>query len=247
VHGKEARELGRQVMQTLLRGDCLKAQSLLAPSLDQRIPFSSLDRIGAATGRAPVAQVNDLVQLLATDHTMGGWVVIGGCLGQQLDRDLAGALDRCRGLIVQGAKWYVTDILAERVPGPALLREFSVTLDLLEPWVADENPWVRRALGVAVHHWGKRSRGAVSEVHHAEALLGFIEPLFSEWDWDAVKGIALGLKTIGRFYPEVMTDWLLRQVVFYRKRHRAWMVRKALTYLSPSQTARALGKDTHEA
>jgi hypothetical protein len=114
-------------------------------------------------------------------------------------------------------------------------------LDLLAPWREDANRWVRRTVGVAVHFWAKRSRGE----HAAEAkgLLTFLEPMFEEWNMDAVKGVGWGLKTLGRHYPDLVADWLAQQLVHRQRRHRALMLRKALTYLSDEQRARATARN----
>ena len=161
---------------------------------------------------------------------MGGWVVIAGALGRQLDRDLAGALNRCREFIIAANVWYATDILGERVPGPALVTGFEPALTLLSPWRADPNRWVRRTAGVAVHFWAKRSRGRPECRLQAEALLTFLEPAFEERDPDAVKGVGWGLKTLGRTYPGLVAGWLEEQLRRGR-RPRALVLRKALTYL----------------
>ena len=63
--------------------------------------------------------------------------------------------------------------------------------------------------------------------------------MFEEWDVTAVKGVGWGLKTLGRHYPDLVADWLAEQVVQRQRRHRALMLRKALTYLSDAQRARA--------
>jgi hypothetical protein len=55
---------------------------------------------------------------------------------------------------------------------------------------------------------------------------------------DAVKGVGWGLKTLGRYYPDLVAEWLPRQVI---RRHRALMLRKALTYLSDEQRTRVTG------
>jgi hypothetical protein len=77
----------------------------------------------------------------------------------------------------------------------------------------------------------------------AEALLAFLEPMFDEWDMDAVKGGDWGLKTLGKHYPDLITVWVAEQIVERQHRHRALMLRKALTYLSDEQRARATGED----
>ena len=140
-------------------------------------------------------------------------------------------------LLIAADIWYGTDILGERVPGPALVADFQPSLELLAPWREDSNAWIRRTVGVAVHFWAKRSRG--ERVAEAEALLAFLEPMFEEWEMDAVKGVGWGLKTLGRHYPDLVADWVAQQVVQRQRRHRALMLRKALTYLSDEQRARA--------
>ena len=72
----------------------------------------------------------------------------------------------------------------------------------------------------------------------AQNLLRFLEPMFSEWEMDTVKGIAWGLKTLGRYYPQIVAPWLERQVLEEKREHRAIMLRKALTYLPPKTKSR---------
>jgi hypothetical protein len=158
-----------------------------------------------------------------------------------LDRDLAGALARCRDFVVAADVWHGADTLGEGVAGEALVVHFAPTLDLLAPWRTDPNPWVRRAIGTGAHFWAKRSRGVAELVPQAERLLAFLEPMFEEWDMSAVKGVGWGLKTLGRYYPDLVADWLATRVVPGQRRHRALMLRKALTYLSDAQRARATG------
>jgi len=47
-------------------------------------------------------------------------------------------------------------------PGPALVARFNKALPELSPWRRDENCWVRRMVGVAVHFWAKRSAARLS-------------------------------------------------------------------------------------
>jgi len=238
---KEATDLGRDVSELVNAGRVQQAYALLEPVLAARTPFPISGRIGEIVGAGPVHWVHPFLERVAAGRTQGGWVVIGGALGAQLDRDPGGALARCRGFVIEADVWYATDILGERVPGPALLLDLSATLDRLAKWREDPNRWVRRTLGVAVHFWAKRSRGDGAREPEAAALLAFLEPLFSEWDIDAVKGIGWGLKTLGRYYPDLVADWLREQVVVEGRRHRALMARKAVTYLPQHLRDRGLG------
>jgi hypothetical protein len=238
MNAKQADALGAQVARAVQRGDPDQACALLDPVLAERTPFRFLDRIGRAVGASPLPETNIFLERIAAGRTEGGWVVIGSALGAQRDRDLDGALSRCRTWIAVAGTWYASDILGERVPGPALVDSFEPALDLLAPWRQEPNRWVRRSVGVAVHFWAKRSQGAPELAVQARALLEFLDPLFEEWEMDAVKGIGWGLKTLGRHYPDLVASWLEEQVFQRQRRHRALMLRKAITYLPDQHRAR---------
>jgi hypothetical protein len=251
MKAQEATTLGERIAALVRAGQIPSAYDLLAPVLAKRTPFRLLGRIGEAVGTGNLEdarpehsrRVSAFLDHVAAARTEGGWVVIGCALGRQLDRDLAAAFARCRGFIAAADVWYGADILGERVPGPALVAGFEPALALLAPWREDPNRWVRRAVGVAAHFWAKRSRGAVEHTAKAEALLAFLEPMFEEWDMDAVKGVGWGLKTLGRYYPDMVAEWLAQDILSRPCRYRALMLRKALTYLSDEQRARATGQD----
>ncbi len=152
-----------------------------------------------------------------------------------------GAFARCRAFIVAAGAWYAADILGERVPGPGLVAHFPPALELLAPWREDGNRWVRRTVGISVHFWAKRSRGAADRIAQAQALLNLLEPMFAEWDMDAVKGVGWGLKTLGKYYPDLVANWLAQRVVPGQPRYRTLMLCKALTYLPAGQRARFTG------
>jgi len=240
VKMKEAAQLGRHVSESVSSGRTQQAYALLEPVLTARTRFPILGRIGQQLGVQPLGTVEAFLDRIAAGKTEGGWVVIGAALGVLLAHDLGGALQRCRAFIIDADVWYATDILGERVPGPALLLDLSATLAASSPWREDPSRWVRRAVGVAVHFWAKRSGGDAALEPEATALLAFLEPLFSEWDMDAVKGLGWGLKTLGRYYFALVTAWLTEQVVVRQRRHRALMVRKALTYLPDEPLVHAL-------
>jgi len=238
---KQARELGAHIAELIQAGKGEKAYGLLKPVLAGRTPFRLLEYIGTAVGTATIKTVDSFLERIAAEGAEGGWVVIGSALREHLDRDLAGAHARCRSFITLADVWYATDILAERVPGPALTADFGPALALLKSWRADSNRWVRRAIGVSVHFWAKRSQGAASLTDQAKTLLAFVEPMFEERDRDAVKGIGWGLKTLGRYYPDLVADWLAQQIVDRQRRCRATLLHKALTYLTEEQRSRATG------
>jgi 3-methyladenine DNA glycosylase AlkD len=242
MNTNEARELGADIAACVRARETERAYELLAPVLARRTPFAKLDLIGEAVGREELQPVNAFLEHIGAQKTEGGWVVIAQALNKQLGRDPVGALERCRRYIAAADVWYGADILGERVPGPALVDSFTSALELLASWREDENVWVRRSVGAAVHYWAKRSRGAPELAPQAYALLKFLEPMFEEWEMPAVKGVGWGLKTLGRHYPDLVADWLAQEIIPRERQHRAVMLRKALTYLSDTQRARALGE-----
>ena len=218
-----------------------EAHGRLSPILAGRTPFAMLRHIGAPVGTVGLqASIDEFLDLVAADKTEGGWVIVQSALAPMLDRDMAGAFARCRKYIVAADVWYAADTMGERVPGQALVDHLQPALELLTPWREHEDAWVRRAVGVAVHFWAKRSRGEPGHAARAVELLALLEPMFEEWDMRAVRGVGWGLKTLGRFYPDLVTAWLPGQL---SRRHRRLMVRKALTYLSDEQRAHATGED----
>lgn len=236
----EARELGERIATLVETGQMDEASGLLKPVLFSRIKFEALDRVGETIGVRPLEAVNQFLDQIAVTQTQGVWVIIGSALGQQLDRDMKGAFERCRSFIKAADVWYGTDIIGERVPGPALVASFEPALELLLAWRLDPNRWIRRALGVSAHYWAKRSEGSPQLAPQAQSLLTALEPMFDEWDMDAVKGIGWALKTLGQHYPDLVVDWLSELVMVGQRRHRALMVRKALTHVSEEQRIRAL-------
>lgn len=238
MNAQHADELAKQLAILVRQDRPGDAYALLAPILAERTPFRLLDRIGAAVGVQSIPQVGAFLECIAAAGTEGGWVVMASALRKQIESDLAGALTRARHIVAAADIWYGADIVGERVPGPALVECFNKALPLLEPWREDGNRWVRRTVGVAVHYWAKRSRGAHELGGQAQALLAYLDPLFGEWEMDAVKGVGWGLKTLGRYYPLLVADWLDEQVLVRGRRHRALMRRKAMTYLPEDNCAR---------
>ena len=237
MKAQEARELGARIAALVRDERVVEARSLLSPVLAQRTPFDALRRIGEPVSGRAQEQVDAFLSLIAADRTEGGWVVIQSVLAQMLDRDLAGAFARCRDFIVVADVWYAADTMGEGVVGQALVSHFQPALELLDPWRSDEDAWVRRAVGTAVHYWAKRSRGTAELLPQARVLLAFLEPMFGEWDTTAVKGVGWGLKTMGRHYPGLVADWLPAQV---GRPHRALMLRKAMKGLSEEQRKRVM-------
>jgi hypothetical protein len=234
---QEARELGDRLARLVSLRRYAEAGDLLNPVLLERTPFRLLDAIGERLEDEPSDAVHDFLDRVATQRTMGGWVVIASALRQQSARDLAGTFEHCSSYVIAADVWYATDIFGERLPGPALTAQFEPALALLAPWRQDPNRWMRRIVGVAVHFWAKRSRGAAASLPQARELLDFMAPVFTESDTDAIKGVGWGLKTLGKYYPDLVADWLAQQA---GRPHRALLLRKATVYLPPEFRQRVI-------
>lgn len=238
----EARELGKTIATLVNLKQIEQAYAELAPVLAERTPFKMLRYIGEAVGVGPIEDVNRFMDRVARGRTIGGWVIIGRALVEQMERDLWGVFQRCRGYIIDADVWHAADTLAEQVPGRALVDHFETALQRLMLWSKADNRWVRRAVGVSVHYWAKRSRGEEALRPQAGVLLSLVEPMFDEHNMDAAKGVGWGLKTLGRVYPELMAEWLRTQVRVQGRPYRAVMLNKALTYLSEEQRAFVTGQ-----
>ena len=238
MNAKQADALAQQVSLYIQEGKADAAYELLTLIIADKIPFRYLHRIGKALGAQPLSSVNPLLRRLAGSQTIGAWPIIGTSLAGWFEGNLDEVLTQTRKYIIQGDTWHSTDNLGERVVGPALVQHFDETMQLLVPWRVDENRWVRRSLGTATHLWTKRAKGKPELAANAEILLAFLSPLFEEKEIDAVKGIGWGLKTLGRYYPQPVTIWLVEQAVNQQRLYHATMLRKALTYLSEEERQR---------
>lgn len=158
---------------------------------------------------------------------MGSFVVAGQALIKFLPYDFKEVMEKSKEYIIKGNTWYVCDIIGERSIGYALVEYFEETFPWLEKFLRDENKWVKRSAGVAIHFFSKR---VLNEPEKTKKLLDLIEPFVEEKQSDAVKGIGWGLKTIGRHHPDILAEFLKKQIK-EKKKISKLMMRKALTYL----------------
>ena len=227
---QDAIELGAAVHVYLEQGLEDEAFGLLLPVLGQRISFPRLENIGKAMATDNLGVIEPFLDRIAATQSEGGWVIIAAALQRYLPERLEYVFRRTRDFIIQANVWYACDIFGERIPGTALLQAFDRSLALLAHWREDANPWVRRTVGIAVHYWAKRTKGELRYLSQAHILLQFLEPLLEERDTRALKGIGWGLKTMGRYYPELTARWLEAQLR-QGKQPRTLMVQKTVTYL----------------
>ena len=130
----------------------------------------------------------------------GSSVVAGVLLQCLLPTDLDIALEKGKALIVAGDCWYHCDHLGERVHGHALLTQFGSTLPFIREYTTDPNQWVRRSVGVAAHYATKKGL----EAEAVDTLLRLLLRRANSADYQEQRGIGWGLKTIGKFHPQLL-------------------------------------------
>ena len=230
MNRSEARELAGRCCDLLSAGDVEEALVQLQPVVAARTPFTSLDLTGrmiAGTATTNPAGFAALLDGLAATDALGAWPLIGSALAAAyLPHDTPRAFAAARRYILRAGVWHATDAIGERVLGEGLQVDFDTAHSLLAGWREEADPWLRRAVGVAVHRYTKRERDRPAQVAR---LLDLLAPLFEERETITLKGVGWGLKTIGKFYPDLLVSWLREQLA--SKQPRRLMVRKAVTYL----------------
>ncbi len=235
----EARDLGQAAAGAIALADSSAALAMVMPVIQTRTSFALLDRVGQVIGRKPLAATEPLLASLALSGEMGAWPIIGSVLRRSLSDGFWAPLELAHGFIAAAGLWYATDILAERVAGNALVQDRAAAMQILDPWRPDPVPWVRRAVGVAVHFWAKRCAATACDAD-VLMMLQWLAPMLPERNGDAARGIGWALKTLGRYRPEVTTLWLRDHLLTRNQRPSSIVLRKAVTYLSERQRASVL-------
>jgi len=226
---QQAREAAKECIENINRDDMEALWKVLNPILDAKVPFPLLDEIGKILGEAgkfsPSKYLRVFDEIFAR-RKMGGYVILGQALGRLLDVEFETSLSKAKEYIAKGSKWYVCDIIGERVFGPALVNHFERALPFLEGLTREEDRWLRRSIGVAVHFFAKKRP---KDQDGMRRLLALSSLLIEDHRRDAVKGVGWGLKTIGKHQPRLIEEYL--QEVLKSKRLPKLTLRKATTYL----------------
>jgi 3-methyladenine DNA glycosylase AlkD len=200
------------------------------PLLEKKCPFSKLDLIGKTLGLHLKKKPELLIKgfdMLIESNKMGSYVIVSQGLFQLMPENLDLIMEKSRQYIIYGDKWYVCDIFGERSIGMSLVNHFDITLPWIEKYLQDENKWIRRSAGVSIHFFSKR---ILDQKERTIILLNILEPHIEEKQIDIVKGIGWGLKTIGKYHPDILTEFLISQSSKDKNISKT-MLRKALTYL----------------
>jgi 3-methyladenine DNA glycosylase AlkD len=236
---QELQQLDKLFVDKVFNQEPQAAADVLKPLLNTKCSFAKLDLLGRSIGakaKEHPAIFFSAFDCIVASQAMGGFVVVGEALASILETDFECAMGKTREYIVKGATWYVCDIIGERSIGKGVVTQFDKSLPYLKQFLDDENKWVKRSAGVAVHFFAKRVQ---HDPQKAQVLLELLAPHIEEKQVGIVKGIGWGLKTIGKYYPDIAVSFLIGQLKT-KKKLSAFMMRKALTYLPADRKAEVL-------
>jgi 3-methyladenine DNA glycosylase AlkD len=204
----------------------------LIPTLEKRTSFNMLDIIGEEIGKRVLTNKSKYLEffdLLSGKKLMGGYVVIAKALTVLLQDDCRECFEKVKRYMIEGDEWYVCDIFGERVLGSAIIDYYEKTRPLFQEFIYDDNHWVKRSVGVAAHLFAKKCRGNKRDDKKAAEIVELLTPQICERDIRILKGIGWGLKTLGRYYPELLVPYIKTQIS--SKRISAVIINKCVTYL----------------
>lgn len=152
----------------------------------------------------PQEQQLPFCDALESLNTMGGNVILGIMLQKRLNEHFEESFQKAAQYISNSEEWYVSDIIGERVFGYGLLTNPGNALPLIKNYAFHENNMVQRSTGAGMHYAIKK--GLKKE---------FTKPVFelllskaSIKDYQAKRGIGWAAKTMSKFHPDVVNQYL---------------------------------------
>jgi 3-methyladenine DNA glycosylase AlkD len=173
------------------------------------IPVPVLKSIGKELGKVARKRVDDFVplaRLLWDEYGREGRVVAVVPLGKmelaEPETIIPLLTELCRTCIT----WEDADQLAMNALEPIIRKEPEQWLSTIEPWLADENKWVRRA-GVTVV-----ARLPMKHPAYTAHCLELAERLLLDEDVDVKKATSFAIRLAARGEPAPVRDFLARHV-----------------------------------
>ena len=151
----------------------------------------------------PPKQQIGLTDRIIELHEIGSQVLAGIALQMRLEHDFDGSIAKACAYIQYGNKWYVCDIIGERVLGYALMSNPERTIPLLEQLALHEDKWIVRTVGVATHYAVKKGL----DKHFVESVFQILLTCTNTTDFHTKKGIGWGAKTVARFHPDIISRY----------------------------------------
>jgi 3-methyladenine DNA glycosylase AlkD len=186
-----------------IRADLREKQETVGTSVQ------ALDAIGKEVGKVARKQVKDfvpLMRLLWEDYGREGKGLIVRPLGEM---ELAApetivplVMELCRTCVT----WEDADRLAMYALEPIVREHPEVWLDALEPWLIDENKWLRR-VGVTV-----AGRLAMKYSAYTARCLELAERMLFDDEVDVKKAVSFAIRLCARGEVTLVRDFLARHV-----------------------------------
>ncbi len=230
----ELQKLLAPCLLALQQEDLGSALALLEQNiLNQKVKFPLLELAGRELHQQ-LAERDQLVfcDRLAALHSEGGNVIIGMILQCRIPADLQQSITKAAEYIAAGEKWYVSDIIGERVSGWALWKHPAPTLAMLSELSRHPSIWVLRSIGSAVHFATKRGLEAPSVVRAFEILLR----LANHKEKQVKTGIGWAAKTAVKFHPQLAE--LYREEIQNQAATGQWFRSKVKTGLARYEYAK---------
>lgn len=193
-------------------------------------PVPVLRAIGTEIGKPAHKRVSDflpLCTLLWDAYGREGRVIAVYPLGKMELVEPATIIPLLGELCRSCVTWEDADQLAMRALEPIVRQDPESWLPALEPWLADENKWLRRA-GVTV-----AGRLPMKHLEYSERCLALSERLLLDPETDVKRAVSFAIRLTARGSVPAVRDFLARHVP-PADPAAAWVLCDAIRSMTPS-------------
>lgn len=173
------------------------------------VPVPVLTEIGKAIGKAASKRVNDfmpLVHCLWDSHGREGRIVSVHALGPMELADPDVIVPLVYALARTCLAWEDCDNLAMRALEPIVRKKPAEWLQRIEPWLADENKWVRRAFITVV------ARLPMADAAYLPRCLELTERLLLDDDQDVRRAVSFAIRIGAKEDAALVCDFLAQHI-----------------------------------
>lgn len=163
------------------------------------LEYASLELVKIIPGKNQTEITDKIVQL----DEIGSYVLAGKILQSRITEHYSESFSKACEYIILGDKWYVCDIIGERVMGHGLLTQPEKTIPVLKKLALNENKWIVRSVGVAAHYAAKKSLPQ----EYCDRVFTLLLSHANTTDFHTKKGIGWGAKTIAKFHPDIIKKY----------------------------------------
>ena len=173
------------------------------------IPVPALRAIGLEMGKPARKRVGDFIplcSLLWDAYGREGRVVTVHTLGKMELADPQAIVPLLKELCASCITWEDADQLAMRALEPIVRKEPDEWLPAMEPWLEDENKWLRRT-GVTVI-----GRLPMKQPAYVDRCLALTEKLLLDEETDVKRAVSFAIRLSARGSIDAVRDFLARHV-----------------------------------